>query len=116
MRAMYCKRCATELARGAVPTAPMKRAKGASPWALDVCAKIEMLARTRAEFSVNDVWPLIDTQPADPRMMVGVVALVKGRGIAIPTDRVVPNARADAHGYRRPPVRVWRSLVFTATP
>lgn len=80
-------------------------------WKLHATAAIRWLARTRPEFTTDDVWQELHVRnhggPREPRALGALMVAAAKQGLIEPTDRYVPSQRPDCH---RRPVKVWRSL------
>ena len=74
---------------------------------------IRHLARTKAQFTSDDVWSLLDgvADTKEHRALGAVMRAVAKEGLISKTDRVVPTTRACAN---RRPVAVWRSCLALA--
>ena len=79
-------------------------------WKIHARTAIEFLAKTRHEFTTDDVWQhLADRHqegPREPRALGAMMTTAARDGWIMPTDRYVPSARPDCH---RRPIKVWRS-------
>lgn len=79
-------------------------AKAKLRWKDEALAAVMHLAATRAEFTTDDVWALVQLSGEhthEPRAMGAVMRQAARDGAIAKTDRVVNSAR---------PVTVWRSL------
>ena len=87
----------------------------AAPEFLDVAyTAVRRLAATRATFTTDDVWRLIeeaDPAPAthEPRAMGAVMRFAKRDGYVVPLDEWTLSTRPECH---RRPVRVWASRIY----
>ena len=72
---------------------------------------VRAVAAVKAEFTTDDVWELLEAQPApappEPRAMGAIMRRAKRERLAEPTDRTKLSTRPACH---RRPVRVWASL------
>lgn len=86
---------------------------GADPtWVERVLRVVGRVARSRAEFTTDDVWAALNgagSAVREPRAMGAVLRQAQRLGWCTPTDRVVPSARVVSHGRA---VRVWQSRVY----
>jgi hypothetical protein len=80
-------------------------------WAHDAQRAISYLARSRPEFTTDDVWEFLHRHgvnaPHEPRALGALMRNAARAGLIKPTDRVRPSDRPECH---RNPKRVWRSL------
>ena len=81
-------------------------------WKLHCEAAIRWLAKTRPEFTTDDVWELMHVRhnpmPHEPRAIGAMMTNAAKSGLISPTDRYTPSARPECH---RRPVKVWKSLL-----
>jgi len=81
-------------------------------WKIEADAAIVWLARTRAEFTTDDVWQYLADgdvpMPPEPRALGPRMLAAAKRGVVGRTDRVVTCKRPERHGA---PIRVWSSGV-----
>ena len=72
----------------------------------EAMAVIEHLARVRAEFTTDDVWPLLTTSTHEPRALGAVMRKAAKAGGIKRTDRVRKSSRVACH---QRPIAVWES-------
>jgi hypothetical protein len=81
-------------------------------WKLHCEAAIRWLAKTRPEFTTDDVWELMNQRlnpmPHEPRAIGAMMTNAAKAGWIAPTDRYTPSARPECH---RRPVKIWKSLL-----
>jgi hypothetical protein len=84
----------------------------APSWKLHCEAAIRWLAKTRPEFTTDDVWELMhqrmNPMPHEPRALGAMMTNAAKAGLIAPTDRYIPSARPVCH---RNPKRIWKSLL-----
>lgn len=80
-------------------------------WVADVARVICGAAKLRAQFTADDILPLIEHLgvPTDNRALGAAFNAAKNAGIIDPTDRFVPTKRSHCHAR---PIRIWKSRVF----
>jgi hypothetical protein len=80
-------------------------------WLTGATEAVRMLARTRDEFTTDDVWNRLDNAgyqpPHEPRAMGAVMRQAARDGLVVKTDRVRNSVRVECHAR---PVAVWASL------
>jgi hypothetical protein len=80
-------------------------------WKLHCEAAIRWLAKTRPEFTTDDVWEMmhqrLNPMPREPRAIGAMMTNAAKAGVIAPTDRYTPSARPECH---RRPVKIWKSL------
>jgi hypothetical protein len=83
-----------------------------STWKLHCEAAIRWLAKTRPEFTTDDVWELMNQRlnpmPHEPRAIGAMMTNAAKANWIAPTDRYTPSARPECH---RRPVKIWKSLL-----
>ena len=93
----------------------MARVDGHAPddWKGVADAGIEYLARSRAEFTTDDVWQYLAERdvpmPPEPRALGPRMLAAARRSVVFRTDRVVTCKRPERHGA---PIRVWLSGIY----
>lgn len=88
------------------------RADAAAPsdWRQRALAAGRMLARTRREFTTDDLWAVLDgDKPREPRSLGAVMRSLQNEGLIESTEAHVKTERPEAH---RNPKRVWQSNVY----
>jgi hypothetical protein len=83
-------------------------------WALVALKAVSWLAMTQEEFTADDVWGILATDPAfthEPRALGGVMRRAVSCGYIESTDRYILSSRPECH---RNPKRVWKSLLQDA--
>lgn len=80
-------------------------------WVASAARIICSAARLRAEFTADDILPLIECLgvPTDNRALGAAFNAAKQAGMIEPTARFTPTKRSHCHAR---PIRVWKSLVF----
>ena len=73
--------------------------------------RIDTLARRQATLTTDDVWAAIGSPADEPRILGNVMRQAAQDGVIAAIDRYIPSTRPECHCR---PVRVWRSLVFSA--
>lgn len=86
--------------------------RNANPdWKTHARAAIQFLARTRQEFTTDDVWEFMHQRghdaPHEPRALGALMREAAKQRLIEATDRVRPSERPQCH---MNPKRVWRSL------
>jgi hypothetical protein len=80
-------------------------------WLRDALPVVYDLATTTVEFTADEVWARLPTEPREGRQMGSLMRLAHKRGIIAPTSRDRPSTRPQTH---RAPIRIWRSCIATA--
>lgn len=70
---------------------------------------IDMLARTREEFTTDSVWPMLKVTPTEPRALGPAMKRAQRAGLIEPTGEFVQSVSKTNHCR---PLRRWKSLVF----
>lgn len=77
-------------------------------WQDAAIREVETLARSRDEFTTDDVWEVLNMPPREGRQIGALMAACRARGFIEKTDATRPSDRPNCN---RRPVRVWRSLI-----
>ena len=82
-------------------------------WKAQALTAVKTVARRAKTFTVDDVWPVLDTagvpRPNDSRAMGPVLRKAWREGIIRPTGRHVRSAQVQCHGNLR---QEWESLLY----
>jgi hypothetical protein len=82
----------------------------AANFQLDAVKAVIKLARTRKQFTTDDVWANVKGPGlVDPRALGSIMISAAGQGAIKATGRYKPSKRPECH---KRPIRVWKSLLY----
>lgn len=78
-------------------------------WMQKALDTILRVAQQKAEFTSDDLWPLLSDAPGDPRALGAAIRHASWLKLCAPTNRVTKSLRVACH---RRPIAIWKSLVY----